>query len=255
MNDLERGLELQRQLEVGTLRRRWKFLVLLAFSASLIIFFAILAFRGVSKLGEEALAAGGQGDNAEARVADLAGKYQRLRLAVLEAARVEGLLEAEGLLEEEQLARGLALPPVELLEGLLSSCAKGKGLANCRDDSVQCPGEDNPKVKFVIYFVLSSADMTPTKRQQAARAAQVVRDCGSNRIAVSGHTDRSGGERMNQELSYERAWSVRRELEDALAGAKGLNWDVDGFGESRPIVETEDGVAEERNRRVEIVVN
>jgi len=67
---------------------------------------------------------------------------------------------------------------------------------------------------------------------------------------LAGHADRSGGDAYNMGLSERRAAAVRSYLT-----GKGVPMEVmssEAFGESRPMVETADGVREPQNRRVEI---
>ena len=71
-------------------------------------------------------------------------------------------------------------------------------------------------------------------------------------VEILGFADRAGDDRTNLALSEARAEAVR----DALAG---LDIPEDSFliyarGEALPLVNTGDGVAERRNRRVEITV-
>ena len=68
---------------------------------------------------------------------------------------------------------------------------------------------------------------------------------------VGGHADRSGTEAYNQGLSEQRARNVARAL--VARGVPAPALDVQWFGESRPRIQTADGVREPQNRRVEIV--
>lgn len=71
-------------------------------------------------------------------------------------------------------------------------------------------------------------------------------------ISATGHADRSGSEDYNMALSLRRADSVREAL---IAGGIDPNAiTVAGRGESEPAVETPDGVKEQANRRVEIIL-
>ena len=71
-------------------------------------------------------------------------------------------------------------------------------------------------------------------------------------VLVIGHTDRVGTDAFNDALSRQRAEVVRRAL--VARGLPAENIVVVGRGEREPIVATADGVAEARNRRVEILV-
>ena len=71
-------------------------------------------------------------------------------------------------------------------------------------------------------------------------------------IVVTGHTDRQGSVEFNDRLALERAQAIR-----GLFIARGFppdRIDAVGRGEREPVVPTDDGVSEPRNRRAEIVV-
>jgi len=69
---------------------------------------------------------------------------------------------------------------------------------------------------------------------------------------VIGHTDKVGTDAYNDALSRQRAEVVRKAL--LARGIAQDNVVAIGRGKREPIVPTADGVAEARNRRVEIQV-
>ncbi len=71
-------------------------------------------------------------------------------------------------------------------------------------------------------------------------------------VTITAHADRKGSERHNLELSERRAAALREALERAGLDAELI--EVAWYGEARPAVPTEDGVAEPRNRRAVIRV-
>ncbi|MGL6109470.1 MAG: OmpA family protein, partial [Rubrivivax sp.] len=71
-------------------------------------------------------------------------------------------------------------------------------------------------------------------------------------VLVIGHTDTVGTDAFNDVLSRQRAEVVRKAL--VARGIAAENIVVVGRGKREPIVPTADGVAEARNRRVEILV-
>ncbi len=105
---------------------------------------------------------------------------------------------------------------------------------------------------YLVFFDWDRADLTDRARQIIAEAAQATTRVQVTRIEVDGHTDRSGTAAYNQGLSQRRAQAVASELirlgvpRDAIT--------VQGFGETRPLVPTADGVREPQNRRVEIIL-
>ena len=82
------------------------------------------------------------------------------------------------------------------------------------------------------------------------RAAAQYAATGQTSVVLAGHTDKSGTESYNQALSQRRADAVKRYMV-----GKGVADNVittEAFGETRPLVDTADGVREPQNRRVEI---
>jgi len=76
-------------------------------------------------------------------------------------------------------------------------------------------------------------------------------DCGSATVLLGGHADQSGSNRYNVGLSQRRNASTRAYLESR--GIDGGVISSEAFGESRPRVDTADGVREPQNRRVEVM--
>ena len=109
-----------------------------------------------------------------------------------------------------------------------------------------------PSRTYLVFFDWDRADLTDRARQIIAEAAQATTRVQTTRIEVSGHTDKSGTARYNAGLSVRRAQNVAAEL--VRLGVPRQAITVQGFGESRPLVQTADGVREPQNRRVEIVL-
>ncbi len=105
---------------------------------------------------------------------------------------------------------------------------------------------------YLLFFDWDRADLTDRARQIIAEAAQATTRVQVTRIEVSGYTDSSGTARYNQGLSVRRAQNVASEL--VRLGVPRQAITVQGFGETRPLVQTAKGVREPQNRRVEIVL-
>ena len=71
-------------------------------------------------------------------------------------------------------------------------------------------------------------------------------------ISVIGHTDFVGTDQYNDALSLQRALRVKDLLVKRGFPAKMIQ--AVGRGKREPVVKASDGVAEPRNRRVEIIV-
>ena len=103
-----------------------------------------------------------------------------------------------------------------------------------------------------IQFEFDSDRLTDTARKQLV---ELVRALGagslkSRSFAIQGHTDSTGSDKYNRNLSLKRSRAVKRHIVRKMGIAPERLVDV-GFGESVPIrgIPAEDG----RNRRVEIV--
>ena len=105
---------------------------------------------------------------------------------------------------------------------------------------------------YLVFFDWDRADLTDRARQIITEAAQASTKVQVTRIEVSGHTDTSGSARYNQALSMRRAQVVSAEL--VRQGVPEAAITTQGFGETRPLVATGEGVREPQNRRVEIVL-
>jgi outer membrane protein OmpA-like peptidoglycan-associated protein len=99
--------------------------------------------------------------------------------------------------------------------------------------------------KSDFMFDLNSATIKPGAFAELDRVATVLRDYPQTKILVSGHTDQSGSEAYNQELSERRAMSVKNAL--IQRGVADYRIETIGYGESMPI--SSDPAI---NRRVEI---
>ena len=128
----------------------------------------------------------------------------------------------------------------------------------CRDEFEAAMAQLQPPPQQAepgTYIVLFDFDRSNINQAGQAVLDQVLADAakmGGVRISATGHADRSGSEDYNMALSLRRADSVREAL---IAG--GVSPDaitVAGRGESEPAVPTPDGVKEQANRRVEIVL-
>ena len=107
-------------------------------------------------------------------------------------------------------------------------------------------------VRFVLYFVENSEELTPASRVSFDEAYTEIARHPVPDIVVIGHTDRSGNDAVNDALALRRAQSVRGAL--LRRGVPADSVVAFGRGKREPLVPTPDGVPEPRNRRVEIVV-
>ena len=106
--------------------------------------------------------------------------------------------------------------------------------------------------QFTLYFVEGKDEFTDGSRRSIDGVFAEIANRPVPDVLVIGHTDKVGNDADNDVLSRQRAEVVRRAL--IARGIAPENVVVIGRGEREPIVPTADGVAEPRNRRVEILV-
>jgi outer membrane protein OmpA-like peptidoglycan-associated protein len=103
---------------------------------------------------------------------------------------------------------------------------------------------------FIVFFEWDKSDVTPEAAGILDNAIAQYQNCGNARVMLAGHTDRSGAASYNVGLSQRRDDSVQAYLTAHSIPAGTIT--SEAFGESRPRVETADGVREVQNRRVEV---
>jgi outer membrane protein OmpA-like peptidoglycan-associated protein len=105
---------------------------------------------------------------------------------------------------------------------------------------------------FTLYFVEGSDALTDASKTVLEQVFADLKDRKVADVVVVGHTDAVGSDQFNDALARQRADSIRNALiQRGLAPADVV---AVGRGKRELIVPTPDGVAEPRNRRVEIIV-
>src|SRR5262249_1583168 len=109
-----------------------------------------------------------------------------------------------------------------------------------------------PPKTYIVYFDFDKYNIRPDAQAVLNDVVADYKSTGAPAISVTGHTDRAGPAKYNEKLSERRADSVREAL--GSAGVDPRKITTAGRGESEPAVPTADGVREQKNRRVEIIV-
>ena len=103
-----------------------------------------------------------------------------------------------------------------------------------------------------ITFATNSADLNAGFFQVLNSVALVVNEFNQTVIEVAGHTDNTGGDQYNQQLSERRAGAVA-----AYLGTRSVRSDrviTVGMGEARPIATNDTEAGRQSNRRVELTL-
>jgi outer membrane protein OmpA-like peptidoglycan-associated protein len=111
----------------------------------------------------------------------------------------------------------------------------------------------DPEIRFLLYFDEASDTLNSAAQATMALILRAVQDRHSTDISVTGHTDRTGSVEANYQLGLRRAEQVASALRGQ--GVDDSSLFVGSHGESDPLIKTGPGIAEQRNRRVEVIVH
>jgi outer membrane protein OmpA-like peptidoglycan-associated protein len=103
-----------------------------------------------------------------------------------------------------------------------------------------------------ILFDINKANLKDYSRTELTKLATILNKYDDTNILLAGHTDATGSDEYNLELSQRRAHSVADYL--VVQDVNSERFSVHGYGESDPVAtnDTEGGRAQ--NRRVEIAI-
>ncbi|BCY29585.1 membrane protein [Flavobacterium okayamense] len=103
-----------------------------------------------------------------------------------------------------------------------------------------------------VNFDLNKSSLTSTAKANLDKLVGVFKDYPDTNIIIYGHTDSTGDESYNMNLSVDRAESVKNYL-----SSKGLvrsRFEIVGMGETEPIDSNETTSGRANNRRVEFAI-
>jgi outer membrane protein OmpA-like peptidoglycan-associated protein len=103
---------------------------------------------------------------------------------------------------------------------------------------------------YGILFDTNSATIRPESKPALDDIIAVLQSHNDWSMVIEGHTDATGGEAHNRQLSEARAQSVRSYLVNAGIAAERLT--TQGFGATKPVAPNETELGRAQNRRVEL---
>lgn len=103
-----------------------------------------------------------------------------------------------------------------------------------------------------VLFDSGKARLKPGSRRNIQQLADALKNSGGRKIVIEGHTDSKGSDDLNQQLSEDRAESVK----DALIeqGVAQGQIKTAGYGERYPVANNKTAAGRQLNRRVEIII-
>jgi outer membrane protein OmpA-like peptidoglycan-associated protein len=103
-----------------------------------------------------------------------------------------------------------------------------------------------------VLFAVDQSDLTPEAVTTVDKLGKVLLSVEIDGAGVEGHTDSSGSDDYNQQLSERRAASVKAQL--VTSGMPAANVRAVGRGESQPVASNDTPEGRAQNRRVVIIV-
>ncbi len=103
-----------------------------------------------------------------------------------------------------------------------------------------------------IMFDVDRAVLKDQYRGELSELSTILNKYEDTNILLEGHTDSTGSEEYNLELSKKRAQSVANYL--ATQNVNPTRFTIMGYGESQPIVSNETAEGRAQNRRVEVAI-
>jgi len=110
------------------------------------------------------------------------------------------------------------------------------------------------KITFAggILFDVDRAELRPEAQAELTKLARILHKYDDTNIMIEGHTDATGSDQHNMDLSVRRASSVGTFLAVQAVARDRLN--AIGYGEIRPIASNETTDGRQQNRRVEVAI-
>ncbi|KQW30057.1 hypothetical protein ASC85_25425 [Pseudomonas sp. Root401] len=103
-----------------------------------------------------------------------------------------------------------------------------------------------------VLFGSDVENLNPASTEIVERIGKALLGAGIQRVRVDGHTDASGSQAYNEQLSMRRAASVSKVL--TSVGMREENVQLRGLGSSKPVASNDTASGRTENRRVAIVV-
>jgi outer membrane protein OmpA-like peptidoglycan-associated protein len=103
-----------------------------------------------------------------------------------------------------------------------------------------------------LLFDVDKSELRPTSKQNLSDLALILNKYADTNILIEGHTDSTGTEEYNKNLSKDRSDSVSSYL--AVLEVKSGRFTVVGYGENQPVATNDTDEGRQLNRRVDIAI-
>jgi outer membrane protein OmpA-like peptidoglycan-associated protein len=178
-------------------------------------------------------------EKAEAETAKASALEQQQALqAENERARSQAAESERGRQKAEQEKAAMRARLLQQLNAILVTRDTARGLIATMPD---------------VLFETNKSSLKPTARESLAKVAGILLAYPDLRLEVDGYTDGVGSDAYNQQLSENRAASVRDYLAQQRIPISSVT--VLGFGKTQPVASNATAAGRQQNRRVELVVS
>jgi outer membrane protein OmpA-like peptidoglycan-associated protein len=103
-----------------------------------------------------------------------------------------------------------------------------------------------------LMFDVDQASLKPASKTNLTNLAEILNKYEDTEVLLEGHTDATGSEDYNLELSEKRAKSVASYL--SLQNVNATRFTIMGYGEMQPVADNETTDGRAQNRRVEVAI-
>jgi len=103
-----------------------------------------------------------------------------------------------------------------------------------------------------LLFDIDSDELRSGTKEDLSEMAETLKKYDDTNILIEGHTDATGSEEYNQNLSEERASSVAGYLSEL--GVTDYRLITEGYGEEQPVADNDTETGRQQNRRVEVAI-
>jgi outer membrane protein OmpA-like peptidoglycan-associated protein len=111
---------------------------------------------------------------------------------------------------------------------------------------------DSALVMENVQFQSNEATLLPSSYPELDQLAEYLRKNAQSLVEIGGHTDNSGNEKRNKQLSEERAKTVSEYLISKGIAKERISYR--GYGSTKPIAPNETEEGKQKNRRVEFII-
>lgn len=103
-----------------------------------------------------------------------------------------------------------------------------------------------------MNFAVNRSELPQESLETLAKVKSVIEDLGSSKVVVEGHTDSTGGEKVNQAVSQARADAVAKYLTTNGVAEEAVV--AKGYGFSKPLASNKSKATRAQNRRVDVII-